>query len=385
MKILVIDNVNYEDYPTGGILNFYRNMLPAFGSDLLLAGITTDITTPVGIWAQKTIGGRNFEYFSMVRVTPSAKRPLIPERITNCFYIRKYINTILKRNDFDWIVTHKPEVMYFIPNGYMSKTCYIMPGVENPLSISRYPWARNLAGLYDRFFLMPKAAKARKLLAAADYNDRKAFADRSKGKINVDKVIEFPTRYDDSIYGVNRTMRNDNEKVFVTVGRLGWFKGWKLMIDSLKQTHEIISNAKLYFIGDGEDYDKIKTYIHEQGLDESVILLGKKAPKEIAEWLNKADVFVMGSMAEGWSTTLVEACACGVPCVVTDFSSAREMVADGKNGYVVTGRDEKDFSKRMIEALSLNRDEVIEYDKRFERLAVSHLKEDMERILKDEL
>lgn len=381
MKILVVDNVNYEDYPTGGILNFYRNMLPAFGSDLLLAGITTDNATPVGIWTQKTIEGRNFEYFSMARVTPSAKRPLIPERITNCFYIRKYINTILKRNDFDWIVTHKPEVMYFIPDGYMSKTCYIMPGVENPLSISRYPWARNLAGLYDRFFLMPKAAKARKLLAAADYNDRKAFADRSKGKINVDKVIEFPTRYDDSIYGVNRAKRNDNEKVFVTVGRLGWFKGWKLMIDSLKQTHEIISNAKLYFIGDGEDYDKIKTYIHEQGLDESVILLGKKAPREIAEWLNKADVFVMGSMAEGWSTTLVEACACGVPCVVTDFSSAREMVSDGKNGYVVTGRDEKVFSKKMIEALSLDRNEVIEYDKRFERLAVSHLKEDMVRIL----
>lgn len=381
MKILVIDNVNYEDYPTGGILNFYRNMLPAFGSDLLLAGITTDTATPVGIWTQKTIEGQNFEYFSMARVTPSAKRPLIPERITNCFYIRKYINTILKRNDFDWIVTHKPEVMYFIPDGYMSKTCYIMPGVENPLSISRYPWARNMAGLYDSFFLMPKAAKARKLLAAADYNDRKAFADRSKGKINVDKVIEFPTRYDDSIYGVNRAMRNDNEKVFVTVGRLGWFKGWKLMIDSLKQTRKSINNAKLYFIGDGEDYDKIKTYIHKQGLDESVILLGKKAPKEIAEWLNKADVFVMGSMAEGWSTTLVEACACGVPCVVTDFSSARDMVADGKNGYVVTGRDEKVFSKKMIDALSLNRDEVIEYDKRYEKLAVSHLKEDLERIL----
>lgn len=385
MKILVIDNVNYEDYPTGGILNFYRNMLPAFGSDLLLAGITTDAATPVGLWTKRTIEGQDFEYFSMARITPSAKRPLIPERITNCFYIRKYINTILKRNDYDWIVTHKPEVMYFIPDGYMSKTCYIMPGVENPLSISRYPWARNLAGLYDRFFLMSKAAKARKLLAAADYNDRKAFADRSKGKINVDKVIEFPTRYDDSIYGVNRAKRNDNEKVFVTVGRLGWFKGWKLMIDSLKQTRESISNAKLYFIGDGEDYDKINNYIHEQGLDESVFLLGKKTPKEIAEWLNKADVFVMGSMAEGWSTTLVEACACGVPCVVTDFSSAREMVADGKNGFVVSGRDERVFSDKMIEALSLDRDEVIEYDKRFEKLAVSHLKEDMVGILMDEV
>ena len=153
------------------------------------------------------------------------------------------------------------------------------------------------------------------------------------------------------------------------------------MIDALNLTREKVNNARLYFIGDGEDYDKIKGYINEQGLDDSVILLGKMAPKEIAVWLNKADVFVMGSMAEGWSTTLVEACACGVPCVVTDFSSAREMVAEGKNGFVVSGRDEKVFSQKMVEALGLDREKVIEYDKRFERLAVSHLREDMERIL----
>jgi hypothetical protein len=35
----------------------------------------------------------------------------------------------------------------------------------------------------------------------------------------------------------------------------------------------------------------------------------------------------------------------------------------------------------MVEALGLDRDKVIEYDKRFERLAVSHLREDMEREL----
>ena len=89
----------------------------------------------------------------------------------------------------------------------------------------------------------------------------------------------------------------------------------------------------------------------------------------------------MGSMAEGWSTTLVEACACGVPCVVTAFSSAREMVKDGVNGYVVDTRDENAFAKRMLDALALERDKVSEYDKRFERLAVSHLREDLESLL----
>ena len=381
MRILVIDNVNFEDYPTGGILNFYRNMLPAFGSDLLLAGITTDDKTAVGKWTQRTVGGRSFDFFSMARVTPSAKRPIIPERITNCYYIRKSIKKILKRDDFDWIVTHKPEVMFFIPDRYMQRTCYIMPGVENPLSISRYPWARRLAGLYDRLFLIPKAERARKLLAAADHNDRKAFAERSGGRIDVEDVIEFPTRYDDSIYGVRRTGHADDHKIFLTVGRLGWFKGWKLMVDALRVTLGKVPDARLYFIGDGEDHDRISGYIHSQGLDGKVVLLGKKSPQEISEWLNRADVFVMGSMAEGWSTTLVEACACGVPCVVTDFSSAREMVCDGKNGFVVTGRSEKDFSEKMTEALGLDRNAVVEYDRRFGKLAVSHLREDMERIL----
>lgn len=381
MRILVIDNVNYEDYPTGGILNFYRNMLPAFGNDLLLAGITTDCNTKIGVWTKKNIGGVDFDYFSMAKVTPSSKRPLIPERITNCFYIRKYIGKILRRNDFDWIVTHKPEVMYFVPNAYMSRTCYIMPGVENPLSISRYPWAHCLAGLYDRFFLMPKASKAQKLLAAADYNDRRAFADRSNGRINVDDVIEFPTRYDDGIYGVCNKERDSEKTVFLTVGRLGWFKGWKLMIDAFRLVCKSLDNARLYFIGDGEDHDKIRDYVKKLGMDNTVILLGKKSPEDIAKWLNKADVFVMGSMAEGWSTTLVEACACGVPCVVTDFSSAREMIKDNHNGYVVEGRDEIVFSKRMIDALSLDRAKVAEYDKRFEKLAVSHLREDMEKLL----
>lgn len=364
-------------------MNFYRNMMQAFGSDLILAGISTDEDTPVGKWIKKSINGVQYDFYSMARVKKSTSKPLIPERIKNCIHVKRHIKNILDRGDFDVIFTHTPEVMLFIPDKYMKITCNCLPGVENPISIARYSWARKFAGLYDRLILMPKAAKAKWLIAAADYKDRLAFAERSRGKICVEKVIEFPTRYDDKIYGVKRIEQEKEKTIFVTVGRLGWFKGWKLMIDALKIVKQNNCYAKLYFIGDGEDHDKIKDYIDEQELEDSVILLGKKTPEEIAEWLNKADVFVMGSMAEGWSTTLVEACACGVPCVVTDFSSAREMIADCKNGFVVAERDEKLFAEKMMEALNLDRNEVALYDKRFERLAVSHLKEDLIEILSE--
>lgn len=388
MRILVIDNVNYTDYPTGGIMSFYRSLLPAFGNDLVLAGIMTETGMPVGKWGHRNIFGIDYEYYTMANVVPSSKKPLVPERITNSFRVRRHIRRIVKRNDFDVILTQTPEVVFSIPNRLLEKTCYVLPGVGNPLAISRYPWARPLAKMYDRFFMMPKAAKAKWLLAAADERSRELFAARSNGRINADRVKEFPTRYDEKYYQVKNRLEcrkqlclHESENIFITVGRLGWFKGWKLMIDALKVASSTIDNGKLLFIGDGEDEEKIKDYIKKQHMQDSVLLLGKKAPQEIGLYLNAADVFVMGSFAEGWSTTLLEACACGVPCVVTDFGSAKSMVTNGVNGYVVEGRDEQLFSKFMLDALQMNREEVATYNKKFEYLSLGNLKKELTTIL----
>ncbi len=73
------------------------------------------------------------------------------------------------------------------------------------------------------------------------------------------------------------------------------------------------------------------------------------------------NTFIMGAYKEGWSTTLVEACACSVPCVITNFSSAKEMVTDGKNGYVIQNRDEQVFANRMIEVVSFDRKNIISF------------------------
>ena len=404
MKILVIDNVNYFDYPTGGIMSFYRSLLPAFGNDLRLAGITIDNSIPVGKWSKREILGVTYDYFAMAKVTPNAKKPLIPERITNCMHVKKYIKRIINGIDFDVILTQTPEVMYFIPEKYLSCTCNILPGVGSPIVISRYPWARRFAKHYDRFFQMPKAAKAKWLLAAADKNARQKFANRSNGLIQADQIIQFPTRYDANIYypytkETRSAIRHnilhvkDTDPVFVTVGRLGWFKGWKLMIDAFRIVFNTQTSSKLFIIGDGEDEQKIQRYIAELKFQGHVILVGKKTPKEIAQYLNAADTFIMGSMAEGWSTTLVEACACGTPCVVTDFSSAREMTSDGVNGFVVqayklVGKERKlidgaieVFADKMQQSLSMDRQKVIEYDQKFEKFATKYLKKDLLEIL----
>ena len=94
-----------------------------------------------------------------------------------------------------------------------------------------------------------------------------------------------------------------------------------------------------------------------------------------------ADQFVMGSFKEGWSTSLVEAVACGTRCVVTAFSSSEEMVENGHNGFVLKDRNESLFAESMSKALLLPLENVQEASLKIRRLAVQNLKEDFLKYL----
>lgn len=99
----------------------------------------------------------------------------------------------------------------------------------------------------------------------------------------------------------------------------------------------------------------LKTYISECNMEQHVLLTGKQTQPQIALYLNAADLFIMGSYKEGWSTSLMEASACGIPACVTDFSSARDIIMDGENGYVVNNHDKTIFVECMSKALMIPR------------------------------
>jgi glycosyltransferase involved in cell wall biosynthesis len=63
----------------------------------------------------------------------------------------------------------------------------------------------------------------------------------------------------------------------------------------------------------------------------------------------------MGSFSEGWPTALMEAIACGIPAIVTEFSSVNEIIFEGLNGYINKSRNADTFALNMIKALELQR------------------------------
>jgi len=194
-------------------------------------------------------------------------------------------------------------------------------------------------------------------------------------------VVKFPSRINTDIFRQldNNGLRaklciTESVNVIITVGRLASLKGWKFMIDSFVIYNNQIPESLLYFIGEGEDETKIKEYIEEKDLSKKVLLTGKKDATEIAEYLNAADLFIMGSFKEGWSTSLIEAIACGIPACVTNFSSAKEIIIEGSNGYVIDEHNPVLFAKGMIKASEINRPIFNENVKAF---SANRLKEDI--------
>lgn len=358
-RILIIDFSNFEDYPIGGYLSFASNLVSAFGSTLALVGITTDPGDPTGRWFKKSIRGETFDFFAFARYKKTRTKHLIPDRLITYLLIRFYrrrIEQIGIRNLF----IQRQEVLLAIETDHMN-ICFSFAGLENPLSISKYWYSQLIARPFEGFFFK-KLERVQVILARGD--DR-AIADlmkRSCGVLSRKAIVKFPTRINtdvfkplDKTYARAKLGLPVSKTIVVTTGRLAKFKGWEFMLECFQDFCKISQDSILYFVGEGEDSNEIKAYISECNLEHCTVLIGKKSQLEIALYLNAADLYIMGSFKEGWSTSLMEAIACGVPACVTDFSSSMDIVIDGENGFVVKNRDKTLFADCMNKALSLPR------------------------------
>lgn len=386
MKVLLIEFCNYIDYPIGGHLSFARNILKSFKSDISIVGISTEFSDKknVGHWLDVEIDGINVKAFYVAIKNRTSKRPFIPARLSSFFLMRKWRNKIFEDSDYDVIIIQTPEILFSLPSELLRKVCVILPGIENPLKYSRYKIARLFANLFLKI-LYEKIGKVRLVLANSNQSSIDNFIKGSHNKVSSSTIIQFPTRYNENYfhrYQNKMELRNQlslpsNATIYVTVGRLAQFKGIEFLLESFSKVKE--QNKLFLIIGDGEYRNEIESYISNHKIN-NVILLGQLTPDKIGLYLGAADVFVMGSYIEGWSTALVEAVATALPAVVTDFSSAEEMVDDGINGYVVKSRDSDEFAEKMLLAKKIDTQILSNYSNNIVDLSVGKLRESLIQI-----
>ncbi|MGV8962763.1 MAG: glycosyltransferase [Candidatus Saccharimonadaceae bacterium] len=333
-------------------------MMTSFGNKLVLVGITTNKHDPIGVWFKKEISGTEYDYFAFAYYSKLKTKHLLPDRLVS-YLLVKYYSKKISKIDILNIFVRRPEIMISIKSYKFCNICFCFAGVENPLLISKYWYSRFIASIFEKKFF-ESLVLAKTILAAGDENAIRGMIQRSNGIISRNNVIQFPTRISTNIFrpANKKQMREKlnislNHTIIITTGRLSWLKGWKFMIDCFSLFEKIVPDSMFYLIGEGEDLHKILEYITKSGLSNKVVLVGRKNSIEVAEYLNASDLFIMGSYKEGWSTSLIEAIACGIPACVTNFSSAKEIIIDGLNGHVIDDHNTGPFVDGMIKAFKI--------------------------------
>jgi len=90
---------------------------------------------------------------------------------------------------------------------------------------------------------------------------------------------------------------------------------------------------RLLLVGEGPLQSKLERIATELGIQDSVEFLGLRM--DVVDLLQRAWGFVLPSRWDGMPNALLEAMACGLPCVATRVSGSEDIIAHGVNGLLV--------------------------------------------------
>lgn len=249
--------------------------------------------------------------------------------LTRCFE-RAARRLIAEGWDFDLIDAH-----YYYPDGVAAVE--VARHLGKPVTVTARGTDINLIPSYPR--------QRRMILDAADKADAsvtvcKALKDEmvtlgaEPEKIHVLRNGVDLDLFRDAAREETRQRLGLSGTVLLSVGHLIERKGHGLIIEALKDLPE----ATLVIAGAGPDRASLQALVHKLGLNERVIFTGALPHEELPALYSAADVLVLASSREGWPNVLLEAMACGTPCVATPVWGSGEVVAAPEAGRLTKER-----------------------------------------------
>jgi len=145
---------------------------------------------------------------------------------------------------------------------------------------------------------------------------------------------------------------SQNDIVFGTVARLDPIKNQTLLIHAFEQVHRTNQNCKLLIVGDGDERDKLEQLSVELNIAKSVTFIGYIAKP--ADYMDLMDIFLLPSLSEGTSMTLLEAMSLRKPCVVTNAGGNSEVILHNHNGVVTPNGELQPFIEGMLQLVNNN-------------------------------
>lgn len=143
------------------------------------------------------------------------------------------------------------------------------------------------------------------------------------------------------------------EKRVIAVGRLDFQKKFDRLVDIWALVKKECPEWRLDIFGQGIERKNLLKQIKETGLSDSISIM--EPIRDITKEYASSSILAMTSTYEGWGLVLTEAMSAGVPCVAYACKCGpRDIIEDGKNGYIIEEEDKEMFAQRLVELMKNN-------------------------------
>ena len=256
--------------------------------------------------------------------------------------------------DFDVVHVHEHRQTLSIIVCYFARRYGIPYVVQAHGSVLPFFQKEGLKNIFDKVFGFKILYGASKVFALTEVEKEQYL----KMGVEEDRIEIVPLGINIEEYsnlpegGIFREKFNisKDDKLIIFIGRVHEIKGLDLLIDAFKELADSVSDVKLAIVGPDDGYmDALNLRIAECGLSDKVIVTGPLYKKEKQEALVDCDLFVMPSKYESFTTSGLEAMACGKPLVLTKNNHIHDWV-DGSVGLACDD-DKMSLKDAMAEVL----------------------------------
>jgi glycosyltransferase involved in cell wall biosynthesis len=112
------------------------------------------------------------------------------------------------------------------------------------------------------------------------------------------------------------------------------------------------SDVDLLLLGGGSQAQAIRQIFERGGVLDRVTFAGLISNRDLPRFYHMADLYISPSHVDGSSVSLMEALACGLPCLVSDIPANKEWVTEGVNGWLFPDGDDHALADKILAAMN---------------------------------
>lgn len=161
---------------------------------------------------------------------------------------------------------------------------------------------------------------------------------RQRGVFTPIHVVRPPITLEPAPAGTRERMRamlgaHDGIVLALCASRLSLEKDVDFLVRAARKMTD--PNLRIVIVGTGPMEGQLKEQVESLGLSGRIIFVGEAKHHEMSNWYAAADMLVFPSRNDTLGLVLIEAMACGLPCVAINMNGPTEVVQNGETGYLV--------------------------------------------------